>query len=64
MTAQLQSWPGNQNSLVPAWSLTKNKGDIDQWSLSGANPSCGSEQTKVVVTARAMGIPTVKCLHQ
>ena len=29
----------------------------------GANPSSGSEQTKVVVTARAMGMPAVKCLH-
>ena len=62
MTAQLQSQPGNQNSLVPAWQ--KNKGDIDLWSLSGVNPSSGSEQTKVVVTARPMGTPAVKCLHQ
>ena len=30
-------------------------------SLSGANPSPSSEQTKVVVTARS---PAVKCLHQ
>ena len=36
-----------------AW--LKNKGDIDLWSLSGANPIYGSEQTNIVVTARAMG---------
>ena len=60
MTAQFQSQPGNQNSLVPAWSLTKEQRDIDLWSLSGANPSSGCEETKVVVTARAMGTP-VKC---
>ena len=64
MTAQLQSQPGNQNSLVPAWSLTREQRDIDLWSLSSANPSSGSEQTKVVVTPRAMGTPAVKCLHQ
>ena len=39
---------------MPAWSLTKNKGDIDRWSLSGANPSSGSKQTHFMVTARAM----------
>ena len=55
VTAQLQSQPGNQNSLVPAWSLTKEQRDIDLWSLSGLNRLSGSEQTKVVVTARAMG---------
>jgi len=33
----------------------KNKGDIDIWPLSGTNPSMGSEQTKVLVSARAMG---------
>ena len=33
-------------------------------SLSGANPSPSSEQTKVVVTARSKGTPAVKCLHQ
>ena len=49
------------NSLVPAWSLIKELRDIDLHSLSGANPSSGSEQTKVVVTARAMGTPAVKC---
>ena len=32
-----------------------NKGDIDLWSLSRVNPSSGSEQTKVVVTADTMG---------
>ena len=65
MTAQLERQPGNQNSLVPALSLTEeHRGCIDLWSLSGANPSSGSGQTKVVVTARAMGTPAVKCLHQ
>ena len=34
----------------------KNKGDIDQWSLSGANPTLGSEQTKVVVTAMGTAV--------
>ena len=34
----------------------KNKGDIDLWSLSGGNPSSGSEQTEVVVTARASNL--------
>ena len=39
--------------------------NVDLWSLSGANPSSGSEQTTVVVTARAMGKQAVvKCLHQ
>ena len=61
MTAQFQSQPGNQNSLVPVWSLTKEQRDIDLWSLSGPNPSSGFEQTKVVVTVRAMGTPAVKC---
>ena len=38
VTAQLQSQPGNQNSMVPACSLAKEKKDIDLWSLSGGNP--------------------------
>jgi len=32
-----------------------NIGDIDLWSPSGANPFSGSEQRKVVITAKAMG---------
>ena len=61
MTAHIQS----QETRI-AWyqhgaSRLKNKGDIDLWSLAGANPSSDSEQTKVVVTA---GPSTVKCLHQ
>ena len=52
VTAQLQSEPGNQNSLVPAWSLTKEQRGY--WSPSGVNPSSGSEHAKVVVTARAI----------
>ena len=59
MAAQLQRQPGNQNSLVLAWSLAKEQRDIHLWSLSGANLS--SEQTKLVV--KAMGTPAVKCLH-
>ena len=55
MTAQLETQPGYQNSLVLAWSLTKEQLKGDPWSLPGANPSSGSEQTEVVVTARAMG---------
>ena len=31
--------------------------------MSGANPSCGSEQTKYVVTASTMGTPAVNNLH-
>ena len=50
-----------------AW--LKDKGDIDLWSLTGANSSTGSEQTNFVVTARATGggggggAPAVKCLQ-
>ena len=53
MTAELERQPGDQNNLMmPAWNLTKKNND--PWPLSAANPSSGSEQIKVVVTARAM----------
>ena len=64
MATQLERQPACQNNLVPAWSLIKEQPDSDLWSLSGANPSSGSKQTKVVVTAMAIGTPAVKFLHQ
>ena len=53
--AQLQSEPGNQNSLMPDCSLTKEQKGILTYGHLGANPSSGSEQTNVVVTARPGG---------
>ena len=40
----------------------KNREVNDLWSLSGADSSSGSEQTKFVITARAMGTPGVSSL--
>ena len=48
VTLHHQNQPGNQ--------LNNN------W--SGANPSSGSEQTTVLVTAGSWGTSAVKCLHQ
>ena len=64
MAGQLETQPGYQNNLVSAWSLIEKQPDNDLWSLSGANPSSGSKQTKVVVTAMTMETHAVKCLHQ
>ena len=61
MTAQLERQSREQNSPMPAWSMIKEQRG---YYPTGANPSSGSEQTKVVVTTRAMGTPGVKCLLQ
>ena len=60
MMAQLGSL-GTRMAWCHLRAWLKNKGDINIWSVSGANPSTGSEQTKVVVTTRAIGTPAVNC---
>ena len=55
MIEQLERQPGDQYSLVPAWSLTKEqRGYINLW-LSVLIHPYGSAQTNIVVTARSLG---------
>ena len=47
----------DQYWVVSPGTILKNKGDIDLWSLSGANPNSSSKQTKL----RSLRTSAMKC---